>query len=97
MFPDSYTFPRKPEGTRVHLVVSTPNVPDLLNRVFDLHEEVTLGLMESVKIKEPCVRASNLSVEVETRGAVRVAGPAFRFVMEPTATPETWLVLGTRE
>lgn len=97
MFPDSYALPRKPEGTRVHLVASTRQLPEMVERVFDLAQPFTLALIESINVKELCLPAHSLSVELELRGAVRVAGPAFRFVMEPTATPETWLILGTRE
>ena len=83
--------------------VPTTQLPDFLDRMLDLHVSMSLGFLESMQVGHLCVQESKLamylsSLDHGTGCILRAWDPegSFALSIEPTVSPETWLVFAHR-
>ena len=75
----------------------TSKLPGSLDRLLNIHPNMTLGILETLKVGHLCVRESNLGFYLSTVPGghlLRVWDPEGSFAMslEPTATEDRWLL-----
>lgn len=83
--------------------VPTAQLPDFLDRMLDLSVSMSLGFLESMQVGHLCVQESRLAMYLSSLShggcsILRAWDPegSFALSIEPTASPETWLVFAHR-